>query len=489
MAQSRFPFPSYPSGWFCVALSDEISATAPTILKYFGRELVAYRGESGAAYVMDAYCAHLGAHLGHGGVVEGEALRCPFHGWRFGGDGRCTHIPYSDRVPPKARIEAFEVLEQNGAIHVFYDPRGREPWALPALEEEGWTKGRTIRWDALRTHPQEVFENTLDTAHIGPVHGGLDTRLTEPPTRDGPRMIASIEFQAPGDVVGMPGEINDVHLHVTMNGLGCTHVRTHVRNVDVHARQQIFATPIDEHTCDLRGIVQVRATDDPEFTEELERTFYEAFCTDFAKDFPIWENKAYLERPGLAKGDGPIGTYRKWCRQFYVDAPAGSDAPDVRARDLLGKLSDRWIAPARERLDEWLARRSPPAATTPSVSAPTPRVAPRPKASRPVSSVAEYFETLEARFEPSAAKGLDAVFQWELTGDGGQTFHAAVSDGSVDIRRGAHAEPSVSLVIDADDYVKVVNGDLDGAWAFTKGGGRVRGSVRAAMKMRTVFPA
>ena len=65
-------------------------------LHYFGRELVLFRTESGEAHAVDAYCAHLGAHLAVGGKVEGEGIRCPFHGWCYdGASGQCTDIPYT----------------------------------------------------------------------------------------------------------------------------------------------------------------------------------------------------------------------------------------------------------------------------------------------------------------------------------------------------------------------------------------------------------
>lgn len=56
-----------------------------------------WRGESGAAYIADAYCPHLGAHLGVGGKVKKECIECPFHGWTFEGsdDGKLVNIPYS----------------------------------------------------------------------------------------------------------------------------------------------------------------------------------------------------------------------------------------------------------------------------------------------------------------------------------------------------------------------------------------------------------
>jgi len=105
-----------------------------------------------------------------------------------------------------------------------------------------------------------------------------------------------------------------------------------------------------------------------------------------------------------------------------------------------------------------------------------------------VKDVAQYIETLPERFVPSAARGIDAVFQWELSGAGGATFHAAVKDGTLDVREGSHTEPHVTLKMSAEDYVRVVNGELDGMRAFTSGKGRVSGSVRTAMKMRTLFP-
>ena len=521
----RFPFSALPKGWFVVALSADIPPGEVVRMFYFGRELVAYRGASGRAYVMGAYCPHLGAHLGHGGKIEGETIRCPFHGWRFEGEGgRCAEIPYADKIPPKARLETLPVREQDGVVHVFHDPAGGPPWDLPKLDEEGWTEGRVIHWRGLKTHAQEIFENTVDIPHLGPIHGARTGRIVGEPVFEGEKMEIDIEFQAPGDVVGMPGTLNDVHLHVSMRGLGWVAVRTHVRNADVHARQRIYATPVDEDTVDIRGIIHVRKSDDPAFTEQLADLFYRAFVSDFALDFPIWENKRYLTRPLMVKGDGPLGAYRRWCTQFYPPTPsreASTDepaqVPDVPVSALgAGRARRPAIAPAlrqaleplRQRVtgaaDLLLAaarRRVPFGARPPEAPAEPKDVASAPAQATPpttevapvsglvVRSAEEYFETLERRFVPGAAGGVDAVFQWELGGEGGGVFHALVRDGRLEVQRGAHAQPTVSLVLPAADYVRVVNGELDGTRAFTVGGGKVKGSIAAAMKMRSLFPA
>ena len=78
--KKRFPFSSNPVGWYAVALGEQLTVGGVLPLSYFGQDLVAFRGDDGVARVLDAYCPHLGAHLGHGGVVEGASIRCPFHG-------------------------------------------------------------------------------------------------------------------------------------------------------------------------------------------------------------------------------------------------------------------------------------------------------------------------------------------------------------------------------------------------------------------------
>jgi putative sterol carrier protein len=105
-----------------------------------------------------------------------------------------------------------------------------------------------------------------------------------------------------------------------------------------------------------------------------------------------------------------------------------------------------------------------------------------------VSSVKDYFETLPQRFVPSAAKGVNAVFQFELSGDGGGTYHVVVEDGTMKIVEGAAASPSTTIKMASSDYVDMVNGKLNGAMAFMKGKLKVAGNVMLAQKMQTIFP-
>ena len=105
-----------------------------------------------------------------------------------------------------------------------------------------------------------------------------------------------------------------------------------------------------------------------------------------------------------------------------------------------------------------------------------------------VASVKEYFDTLNTRFVASASKGLNAVFQFELSGDGGGSYNIAVNDGTMEVKEGNAATPSVTIKMSADDYLKLINGQLNGTMAYMKGQMKVTGNLMLAQKMQAVFP-
>jgi len=139
--------------------------------------LVAWRGESGKAYVADAYCPHIGAHLGVGGKVSGECIQCPFHSWIFDGNngGKLSCIPYAEKsiiplvifkihnnvdsflrisifqffaAPDFVKLKMHKVVEANGSIFLWFHAEGEDPtWfpdPIPEVESKMWIyRGRS----------------------------------------------------------------------------------------------------------------------------------------------------------------------------------------------------------------------------------------------------------------------------------------------------------------------------------------------------------
>ena len=106
----------------------------------------------------------------------------------------------------------------------------------------------------------------------------------------------------------------------------------------------------------------------------------------------------------------------------------------------------------------------------------------------PVSSCTEYFNKIEDRFIADGAKGVSATYMWELTGDGGGTWCAKIENGTITVTEGPAEKPNVTYQMEASDYVKMVNGEINGTKAVMTRKLKVTGSILMAKKMNKFLP-
>ncbi len=279
-------------------------------LKYFSRELVLFRTESGAACVLDAFCPHLGAHLGHGGTICGEHIRCPFHAWEFNSEGTCAEIPYAKKIPRRSRVTPWSVREINGMIMVWYDGAGRPPqWELPEvpeIDDDAWTAPRTRHW-TIGTCLQEMAENQIDAAHFQYLHGSAKMPVTTTERRD--HLLIS------RSTVGLTTPVGPVDGQIEVNSWGFGMTTTRFTGL-VETLLVSSSTPIDAENSVLWFSFMVRDIGKG-ITGGVGKAFMAEIGRQLEQDIPIWENKIYIEPPILCDGDGPIGMFRQWAKQFY----------------------------------------------------------------------------------------------------------------------------------------------------------------------------
>ena len=108
------------SGWYKIAQSDQISLKEALQVDNFPTQMVVWRGEDSVLRGLDLYCKHMGASLACG-EGEGNSIRCPFHNWRWAGEGHCDEIPYAKNIPSKALTRAWEIDEIDGEIYAWFD--------------------------------------------------------------------------------------------------------------------------------------------------------------------------------------------------------------------------------------------------------------------------------------------------------------------------------------------------------------------------------
>ncbi|MGZ8734159.1 MAG: Rieske 2Fe-2S domain-containing protein [Acidimicrobiia bacterium] len=310
---ARFPFP-IPYSWYQVAAPEDLEPGGVTALKYFGRDLVLWRDEGGEFHLQDAFCPHLGAHLGVGGAVEDGCIRCPFHGWTFDGDGACKNIPYSDRVNRKAHVRTYPVVVANDLVFAWYHPDEIEPlWDVPVFEEVGTPAFSDYYKSSytIGTILQEMAENAVDPAHFRYVHGTDQVAECESYETAGhtATMLSKQTYVTPRGVT--EGRI-DVY------SFGPGVAKTWFTGI-VDAMLVATSTPVDENSTQVRFNFTVRKFDDAKTTSTVAKAFVGEINKQIQEDQPIWENKTFLPVPALADTDGPIVKFRKWYSQFYAE--------------------------------------------------------------------------------------------------------------------------------------------------------------------------
>lgn len=318
----RYPMP-IPHGWYAVAYSDELAVGESRPVRYFGKDLVLFRTESGRASLLDAYCPHLGAHLGYGihentgrgGGVEGESIVCPFHAWKFNGDGECTDVPYAKNMPPKVKgtrcLTSYPVTETNQVIWAWYHPAGDEPhWEVIDHEEansDEWAPLQRYEWH-ISTHPQEMAENAADPAHFRYVHRTANMPEWET-TYEGPRSRGVQRAK-------MPTPRGEVDGAIYTNSMGPGQGFTKFEGI-ADTFLMGLTTPIDDENVVLRFAFTQPKVDGEVKEGGVNAAIVADIVGQLEEDKPIWEHKVYRQLPVLCDGDGPIAKFRKWYGQFY----------------------------------------------------------------------------------------------------------------------------------------------------------------------------
>jgi putative sterol carrier protein len=105
-----------------------------------------------------------------------------------------------------------------------------------------------------------------------------------------------------------------------------------------------------------------------------------------------------------------------------------------------------------------------------------------------LTNVKEIFAKMPEVFNPSAAQGLDAVFQFEITGDDGGNWSVIIKDGACQIQEGTHDSPTVTLTMSGETWLGMVNKEINGMQAFMGGQLKASGDIMLAQRIEQLFP-
>ena len=313
---------TFPRGWFMVADAEELG-DSPLPLKFFDQEMALYRGESGRVVLLDAYCPHMGTNIARNttsfvvidGQIEGDSIRCPYHAWRFGPDGKCDDIPYHDGPIPKAAcVRSWPVVEAMGCIFVWHDPEGGLPdYEAPLLQE--WSDPSWIHWQIdrigeLRSHPMELIDNMADIAHLGPIHGSTVAYY-----ENEVRGHLLIQRQGGGHkTLADSNTILATDTWYTGPGILLSRMTGFYDSIIL-----ITHTPIEDGLVKVWHGLLVKSENVPPTEADVAqaREFQESSRLAFSQDFEVWSAKRPCFQVLQLRSDGPYDKARAWYRQFY----------------------------------------------------------------------------------------------------------------------------------------------------------------------------
>lgn len=307
----------YPFGWYPVLLSGELAVGEVRPLRYFSTELAIWRGEDGVVRLMDAYCRHLGAHMGHGGKVSGNLLECPFHGWRYDGEeGVVKEIPYARAIPPQVKrkcTRTYPVTEANQIIWMWYHPHDVAPLFdvvdIPEATDPEWSDFTITEW-VMHGNIQNIAENSVDFAHFRFVHGTASMPAGKLHWGDAYERSSVLNMR-----VGTPrGEV-DAEISSQSQGAGQNWVR--FRGI-CETLLLALITPVELDKCDVRYICIQPKSQTAGPNAGAARAIIADLVKQLDQDKVLWDRMRYEPNPVICDGDGPFAVFRKFYARYYA---------------------------------------------------------------------------------------------------------------------------------------------------------------------------
>ncbi|WP_182347121.1 Rieske 2Fe-2S domain-containing protein [Tomitella gaofuii] len=319
----------FARGWHCLGLAEWFRDGKPHSVEAFGGKLVVWQDTKGELNVLDSYCRHMGGDLSQG-TVKGDEVACPFHDWRWGGDGKCKEIPYAKRVPMRARTQAWPAMERNGLLFVWNDPEGGKPTEEETIPElEGWSSDEWTDWSWNKlpvsgSHCREIVDNVVDMAHFYYVHfafpqhfrnvfeGHVATQyMDSKPRLD---VQSGTNYDDPNSTLRSEASYFGPSFMVDWlwnNANGMT-----IETVLINCHYPVSPTSF---VLQYGAMVKKPKGMSDEDAQALAEQFAEGVKIGFEQDVQIWKNKSRIDNPLLSEEDGPVYQLRRWYEQFYVD--------------------------------------------------------------------------------------------------------------------------------------------------------------------------
>jgi phenylpropionate dioxygenase-like ring-hydroxylating dioxygenase large terminal subunit len=355
----------YINFWYPICTSEELDAEKPQRTQVLGLRFVAFRDSDGQPRVLSDTCVHRGGSLSKGKVIDG-CVACPYHGWRFGGDGQCRLVPSLDKdskIPARAKVDSYPTQEKYGIVFAFLGdlPEEERPpmYEIEEYEDPAWRASEIMILE-IDCFYERSMENGVDPMHnefVHPVQGSPQPipgsiKYPETPWGSGVTGHYTELGKKMSDEEGMrsdPKTLNAGTWHHGPNTL-ITWI-TFAENTSLH--QYFFEAPVDGGHTKIY-FINMRSF---RLDAESDDVVREANLRVTSEDIDILENLYPVRTPEtrtkeiLIDGDKAIGRYR----DFLDDWKSRGWCLDSRTmRENQGDVAYAIPSPERRKSGNWV---------------------------------------------------------------------------------------------------------------------------------------
>ncbi|GLY47452.1 Rieske 2Fe-2S domain-containing protein [Lentzea sp. NBRC 102530] len=356
----------FARGWHCLGLASAFRDGEPHAIEAFGTKLVVFASEDGKINVLDGYCRHMGGDLTQG-TIKGDTIACPFHDWRWAGNGRCVDIPYAKRVPLRARTRSWITLEENKQLFVWNDPQGNPPpehVTIPRIDAAFSDEWSNWTWDSVvidNANCREIIDNVVDMAHFFYIHFAFPTYFKN--VMEGHVAAQYLTTRGRPDVAMGSNYTGDVEVRSEAAYHGPSYMIDYLWNdykgLEIETVLINCHYPISPTSFRLQwgAIVKKLPGVDDVHADKIAAKFARGIGVGFLQDVEIWQNKSRVDNPLLCEEDGPVYQLRRWYEQFYVDVEDVSE--DMTRRFEFEVDTSRAVEVWEKEVAENLAKQQP----------------------------------------------------------------------------------------------------------------------------------
>ena len=296
------------SGWHQVAFRREIEAPITPVTLGPLRLMLVDDGQRLQAY--DATCPHRGAHLGHGGVLDGDVVVCPFHGRRIA-------LGESSRGP--LHVRSHPTIDYGGAVYVLpfgLGDTGLAPFLAGLARTHCFVAAFTLE---APVPPELVIENAFDADHFTAVHG-INRRpaLSIGHGDAGELTVESVFETAAARPWGGEQVATVARTRFLARAFSPGLVATEVGDADQPQVVITAATATPDGGSLIRVTLAVRDSDDEPADHGMVMWLARDSRLAFEQDMEIWRHLDVTAEPTLDAADEAVREFREFCRAFAL---------------------------------------------------------------------------------------------------------------------------------------------------------------------------